>query len=62
MRLNATIKVEFEMNANQPESAAIAALARGLSGLRAGIQDGGVASGVNPNSTVVETVEEKITP
>jgi hypothetical protein len=62
MRVNATIKVEFEMNPNQPESAAHAALARGLSGLSVGIHGSGVASGVNSNSIVVETVEEKITP
>ena len=62
MRVNATVKVEFEMNPNQPESAALAALARGLSGLRVSVQGSGVASGVNPNSIVVETVEEKITP
>jgi hypothetical protein len=62
MRVNATIKVEFEMNPNQPENAAHAALARGLSGLRAGVQGSGVASGVSPNSIVVETIEEKISP
>jgi hypothetical protein len=62
MRMNATIRVEFEMKPNQPENAARAALTRGLSGLRTGVQGSGVASGVNRNSVVVEIVEEKITP
>jgi hypothetical protein len=38
-------EVEFEMNPNQPENAAHAPLARGLSGLRVGVQGGSVAFG-----------------
>jgi hypothetical protein len=62
MKMNATIKVEFEMIPDQPENAANAALERGLGELRVGIQGSGVASGVKPNSTFAEIVKKKITP
>jgi hypothetical protein len=62
MRMTAVIEVEFELIDGQPENAAHAALQRGLSGLRDGIEFGAHVgpTGVRHGSVKVDTVSQQI--
>jgi hypothetical protein len=62
MKVQATIEVEFELEAGQPQNAARAALLRGIGDLRHGIEFGSGAgpTGVKRGSVKADIVSEHI--
>jgi hypothetical protein len=64
MRLEVTLKVRFEAQPGQPANVLEAALRRGISRLKTGIEigmRGGGTTGIKAGSTTVEELDKRIT-